>query len=338
MKKLMMACTAAAALAGPAMANTLQIQSSGNTGSFAYAFYEEWAEKFNMMTGADGTKIEILPFQAVVPYRETLDATSAGLLAGDMQAISYFGGRDQVFAVLGDLISGYDTPEQVNSFCEYGGGKEMLQEAYNSILPDQLHVVGCATFTREALIARTPINSVDDLQGVRIRAPEGLATAVFERAGASPVPLPFSEVFSSLEKGVIDAADASSYADNASTGAHDVATYPLYPGIHSMAVLQLVLSENEWNAMAENEQEMLSIWYTAMMSSMTRASEIADKEALAADIANGVTPINWSQEERNKLRDIAVGAWQDAAAESPLAAKALETHLTFMKQIGLIEE
>lgn len=289
------------------------------------------------MTPEDGLKLEILPFGAVVPYRETLEATSAGLLGGDMQAISYFGGRDQVFAILGDLISGYDTPEQVNSFCEYGGGKELLQEAYDSILPGQLHVVGCATFTREALISKNPINGVADLEGVRIRAPEGLATAVFERAGAAPVPLPFSEVFSSLEKGVIDAADASAYADNHSIGAHDIAKYPLYPGIHSMAVLQMVLSKSQWDSLTASEQMSLEVWYTAMMASMTRASEIADKAALAKDLAAGVTPIDWPQEERNKLREIAVGAWEDTANESPLAAKALEAHLTFMKKIGLLD-
>jgi len=334
----LLAGVALAAVASTAGAQTLQIQSSGNSGSFVHLFYQDWVERYNTMTGEDGAKIEVLPFQAVVPYRETLDAITAGILAGDMQAVSYFAGRDQAFSVIGDLIAGYDTPDQVSMFCQYGGGKEILQEAYNSIMPDQLHVVGCAAFTREALVSAVKINGVDDLKGLNIRAPEGLATAVFEAAGASPVPLPYSEVFGSLEQGVIDAADASSYADNASTGVHEVATYPLYPGIHSMAVLQLVVGKTQWNQMSEADQVALETWYTAMMTSMARASFIEDERAKAEEEEAGtVTVIDWPQEERDRLREIAVGAWEATAAESDLADKALKTHRKFMRDIGLLE-
>lgn len=339
MKKFLVAGAMFAASAAAGNAQTLQIQSSGNSGSFVDQFYQEWAERFNKMTGEDGAKIEILPFQAVVPYRETLDAVSVGILAGDMQAVSYFAGRDQAFSIIGDLIAGYDTPEQVSMFCDYGGGKEVLQEAYDLIMPDQLHVVGCAAFTREALVSAVEIRGVDDLKGLNIRSPEGLATAVFEAAGASPIPLPYSEVFSSLEQGVIDAADASSYADNSSTGVHEVATYPLYPGIHSMAVLQLVIGKDQWDSVSEADQIALETWYTAMMTSMTRASLIEDERAKAEEVSEGtVTVIDWPEKERDKLRAIAVGAWEATAAQSEMATKALETHRSFMKSIGLIEE
>jgi hypothetical protein len=47
------------------------------------------------------------------------------------------------------------------------------------------------------------------MAGKKIRSPEGLAAAVFKAAGASPVSIPFSEVYGALEKGIVDAADAS---------------------------------------------------------------------------------------------------------------------------------
>ena len=46
------------------------------------------------------------------------------------------------------------------------------------------------------------------------------------------VPLSRPDVFTSLEKGVIDAADASAYINNATLGFHKVATCPLYSGVH----------------------------------------------------------------------------------------------------------
>lgn len=316
----------------------LNIQATASAGDWVQEFYEEWALKYNAMTGPDGTKIEIMPFQAVVPYRETLDAVSNGILDGDMSAISYFTGRDQLFSIMGDLIAGYDTVDQVQTFCQYGGGKEFMQKVYDQTMPGKLHVVGCAAFSREALVATTPINTLADLKGLKIRSPEGLASEVFKRAGAAPVALPYSEVFTSLEKGVVDAADASSYVNNSAAGLHKIAKYPLYPGIHSMANFQLVISQDKWDAMSEGDRTALDVWFTAMFASLARATDLEDKRIAAEDTAgDDLTIIDWPQAERDQFRAIASEAWEAVAAKSDLAAEALETHKAFMKQIGLMD-
>ena len=72
--------------------------------------------------------ITVLPTKAVVPHRETIDAVAHGILDGDLNAISYFAGRDPAFAMIGDLIAGWDTPEQLQTYCMHGGGKEILQK------------------------------------------------------------------------------------------------------------------------------------------------------------------------------------------------------------------
>ena len=69
--------------------------------------------------------------KAVVPHRETIDAVANGILDGDLNAVSYFAGRDPAFAIIGDLIAGYDTVDQVRTFCMHGGGKEILQKLYD---------------------------------------------------------------------------------------------------------------------------------------------------------------------------------------------------------------
>ena len=61
---------------------TLKIQGTASAGDWVQKFYEKWASKYNAMTGPDGTKIEIMPFQAVVPYRETLDAVATASHSG----------------------------------------------------------------------------------------------------------------------------------------------------------------------------------------------------------------------------------------------------------------
>ena len=138
--------------------------------------------------------IDVLPTKSVVPHRETIDAVANGTIDGDLNAVSYFSGRDPAFAIIGDLIAGYDTVDQVRTFCQYGGGKEILQKLYDKYAKGRGHVVGCGPYAKEAFVSTVPIRGVADFKGVKVRAPEGLAAEVVKRAGAAMVSLPFSEV------------------------------------------------------------------------------------------------------------------------------------------------
>jgi TRAP-type C4-dicarboxylate transport system substrate-binding protein len=327
--------------AGPALAQkTLKVQTSQSAGDFTFQYLsEEWAPKIEAMSGGE-LKLELLPSGSVVPYRESMDAVANGILDGDLTAVSYFSGRDPAFAILGDLIAGYDTTDQVQTFCKHGGGKEALQEAIDAVTGGAVHVIGCGPYAKEALVSKVPIRTVEDFEGVKIRSPEGLAAEVFRRAGATPVALPFSEVFTSLEKGIVDAADASAYVNNTETGMHDVAKYPLYPGIHSMAVLQFTINDETWQSLDPQLQTILEVWYEAAYTDLRRYADLKDQEVVQKDRAGAGTPgievIDWPQEERDKFRKIAVEAWKDYAQQSELAQSAYEAHITFMQSIGLL--
>jgi TRAP-type C4-dicarboxylate transport system substrate-binding protein len=337
------AAVALLGLGGAAAAQqTLKVQTSQSAGDFTFQYMsEEWAPKVAAMSGGE-LKLELLPAGSVVPYRETIDAVANGILQGDLTAVSYFSGRDPVFAMIGDLIAGYDTVDQVQGFCEHGGGKEVLQKAMDEVTGGEIHVVGCGPYAKEALVSKVPIRTVEDFEGVKIRSPEGLAAEVFRRAGASPVALPFSEVFTSLEKGIVDAADASAYVNNTQTGMHDIAKYPLYPGIHSMAVLQFTINQDTWDGLTDAQRAILDTWYDAAYNDLRRYADLKDHEMVQKDKAGegvkGIEVIDWPQEERDKFRQIAVGAWQDFASQSDLAQEAYEAHVAYMMQIGLMSK
>jgi TRAP-type C4-dicarboxylate transport system substrate-binding protein len=319
-------------------AKTLKVQASSKAGDWAHRFMtDKWAPKLSAMSGGN-MKIDVLPTKAVVPHRETIDAVANGILDGDLNAVSYFSGRDPAFAIIGDLIAGYDTVDQVRTFCQYGGGKEILQKLYDKYTKGKVHVVGCGPYAKEAFVSTVPIRGIADFKGVKVRSPEGLAAEVFKRVGAAPVSLPFSEVYTALEKKVIDAADASAHVNNHASGMYKVAKFPIYPGIHSMAVLQFIVNKKVWDKMSKGEQETLEIWYQAAYDAMRREADIQD-QAIAAEQRAGkdITVIDWSNEERAKFREISVAAWYDYAAKSPLAKEALDAHLKYMKATGLLK-
>jgi len=322
-----------------AVTKTLKLQTSQNSGDFTYRYLSDvWVPKVEAMSGGS-LKLQLFPTKSVVPHRETIDAVSVGILDGDLNAVSYFSGRDPVFAMIGDLIAGYDNPDQVQTWCMNAGGKEILQKAYDQYTDGKVHVIGCGPYAREALVSKTPIRGVDDFKGVKIRSPEGLAAEVFKRSGASPVAIPFSEVYTSLDKGIVDAADASAYVNNTASGLHKVARYPIYPGIHSQAVLQFIINKDTWDKLSDAERTILETWYIAAYTDLRRHADLEDRKTAAKDRAGGGTVIeviDWPQSERDKFREIAKGAWADYAKQSPLAQEAYESHVKFMQDYGLL--
>lgn len=324
------------------MAQTvIKVQTANAAGSFSLNYINKnWVPKLKLMTYGN-LEIDIRPSKTVVPHRETPQAVAAGILQGDMNAVAYFAGRDPVFGIMGDLIAGYDTPEQKQMFFRFGGGVEILQKAWDKHFPGKMVVVGAGPFAKEAFVSTVPIRTVEDLKGLKLRSPEGMAAEVFRRTGSAPTSIPFPELYTALEKKVVDAADASSYTNNHSLGFNKIAKYPLYPGIHSMAVLQFVINKDVWDKIGPEGQAALTTWYYAAWTDVTRATDLEDRRLVAADREGSGTPgveiINWSQEERDKLRAIAQGAWQDVGNQSELAKEAYEAHVKFMKTMGLLE-
>jgi len=119
---------------------------------------------------------------------------------------------------------------------------------------------------------------------------------------------------------------------------YKIAKYPIYPGIHSMAVLQFIVNKKVWDKMSKSDQTNLEMWYQASYDAMRREADLED-QAIAAEQRAGtdITVIDWTPEERAKFRAIAVGAWEDFAAKSPLAQEALDAHLKFMRSTGLLK-
>tara|TARA_R110000782_G_scaffold265178_1_gene358747 strand:- start:18695 stop:19729 length:1035 start_codon:yes stop_codon:yes gene_type:complete len=334
MSAVISACVVASAAAG----TTLKVQTSTQSGGFLFQYLEKnWVPKLSEMTKGE-VAIQMMPINSVMPRNETADGVAVGVLDGDLTSSSYFTGRNPAFAILGDLIAGYDTPAQVLKFCKEGGGAEALQALWDKTLPGKIMVIGCSAASKEALVAKVPIRGVAELKGKKIRSPEGLAATVFRKAGASPANIPFSEIFTALEKGVVDAADASAYSDNDKNGFHQIAKYPLYPGIHSMAVHQFTMNKAKWDSFSPATQKAVRDWFYTAYADLQKAIMAQDQALVDRDKAKGdIEVIDWSQKDRDEFRKIAVAAWEETAAKSPEARAALDAHLAFMKREGMLK-
>jgi tripartite ATP-independent transporter DctP family solute receptor len=95
----------------------------------------------------------------------------------------------------------YDSAEQAHDQLQGPAGdfyKEMLEK-------DGLVLLGIGENGMRQLTTNKPINSVEDLKGLKIRVPAmQILLAVFEKLGCNPQSMNFAEVFTALQQGVID--------------------------------------------------------------------------------------------------------------------------------------
>jgi TRAP-type mannitol/chloroaromatic compound transport system substrate-binding protein len=322
-----------AALAGPATADeTWTVQTSTPAGDIAFEITQEFADSIAVMTGGR-LSIRLVPVGSIVQYNETLDAVAAGILDGQITATVYFSGKDPAFALLGDLIAAYEHPDQMLAFMRHGGGDELLRALYAE---HGVYYIGGATPGKEAFVSKVPIMKVEDFAGLKLRAPEGMAQDIFERVGAAPVNLPAAEVYTAVERGVVDAADWSTFSMNQGLGFHEIAKFPIYPGIHSMPILDFSVNPERWEALPEDIKAILEMGTRELARAMTRRLEIQDLDDVRAAKARGVTVIDWPAEERQKLRDVAIEIWREWSTRSAAAEQAYQAQTAFLRSIGLL--
>ncbi|MBV1787691.1 TRAP transporter substrate-binding protein [Marinobacterium sp. D7] len=312
---------------------TFKVQSSDPSGDKNFQIQQQWAERVGKMSGGR-LEIKLLPVGSVVKHTETLDAIKMGILDGHVTATGYFSGKDPAFGLIGNTVGAWSDTSQLLQYINYGGGYELMTELY---APYGVKFVGASTTGVESFVSNVPIDGVDDLKGVKLRAPEGLVQKVFAAAGAAPVNLPGSEVFTALSKGVIDAADYTVFSTNQKAGMNDIAQHPVQPGFHSLPLIDVSVSQKKWDKLPADLQEILTVSVRDFAQDITTQLRIADQQAVK-DARNNpeITIHDWSAEERKKFRAIARSQWAEFAQESDNAMKVYKSITAYLEANGLL--
>lgn len=278
-------------------------------------------------------KIEMFYSSSVVKSVETFDAAASGVLDGDMTGGAYQTGKNAAFQFVGDLMGGYDTPWQQYEWL-YNGGYPKAEKLYNKY---GMHLVGWWIYGQESLASSKPLKGVADLKDFKFRSPPGMETEIFASLGAKPVVMDFTEVFTALETKIIDGADASGLANNVGLGLYDLVKHATYPGFHSMPSDHLAINKEKWDALPKHLQRIIEVAMQKLAFQTTMAFEVKNAEAATKLQAKGVTLHAWSEADRAKFREASQKSWEAWSKKSPEAAEMVQSHVDFMKQLGLVQ-
>lgn len=165
----------------------------------------------------------------------------------------YWKGKDPVLSLFTTVPFGMTANEQ-NAWFWYGGGNELMDAAYAKHGLLSLNV-GNTDMQMGGWFKRE-IKSLADMSGLKVRVP-GLGGEIYARVGAQPVNIPGGELYTALEKNVVDAVEWVGPALDISMGFQQVANFYYTGWQEPAAELQCLINKAKFDQLPPDLQAIL---------------------------------------------------------------------------------
>ena len=181
-----------------------------------------------IVTAATGGKFQITVAAAgeLMPAFGVVDGVQAATVEMAHTAPYYFFGKNEAFA-LGCAIPFGMNQRQFTAWYLQGNGGTLMREFYAGY--NIVNFLGGNTGAQMGGWWRREIKSLADVKGAKFRI-GGFGGKIFEAIGGVPQNIPGGEIYQSLEKGTIDAAEWVGPYDDEKLGFYKVAPFYAYPG------------------------------------------------------------------------------------------------------------
>ena len=245
--------------AAPAVVSTMPKLTWRLTSSFPksldtiYGAAELFARRVREMT--DGNfNIQVFTANEIVGPLQAADAVTDGTVEMAHTASYYYWGKDPTFAIATCIPFGLNSRMQ-NAWMYEGGGIDLMNEFY---APYKIFALpGGNTGSQMGGWFRKEINTPDDFRGLKIRI-GGFGGAIMSRLGAVPQQIPGGDIYPSLEKGTIDAAEWVGPYDDEKLGFYRVARNYYYPGWwEGQAMLHFFINSEKWASLPKTYQAII---------------------------------------------------------------------------------
>ncbi|WP_124066018.1 TRAP transporter substrate-binding protein [Clostridium sp. E02] len=277
---------------------------------------------------------EVNPLDTIVgktdqAFKEKVEELSGGSIQIDIQASGVLGAENDV---LDTMLGGGGTIDmsRISAFAltSYGANKSKLlsipytfagRDHYwkfvnSDLSPEFLmepHDIGLGVrglfYGEEGFrhfFSKTPINSMEDLKGLKIRvSSDPVMTGMVSALGANPTVVSMNELYSALQTGVVDAAEQpiANYKGNAF---QEVAPNLILDG-HTLGAIEVIVTDEAWDKLSGSQQKAMTEAAQYASDFNKKASEEEENKVLEDLKANGV--------KVTEVTDIT--KWQDACKD-----------------------
>jgi TRAP-type mannitol/chloroaromatic compound transport system substrate-binding protein len=259
-----------------------------------------------------------------------LDMTKGGMYQMGHSASYYWKGKDISTVFFCTVPFGMNADEQYAWFY-HGGGMELMQKTYDKF--NVLSFPGGNTGVQMGGWFQKEIKSVDDLKGLKMRIP-GLAGEVFAKLGVNVTNIPPGELYTSLDRGTIDALEWVGPAMDIKMGFHKIAPY-YYTGWHEPATeLQFLVNKEAFEKLPKEYQVMLTTAMKAVTADMYTenfAGSVDAWEKMKTEYP-GITVKTFPKEVLRAMKTAADELYESYAADNASFKEVLESQKAYMKK------
>jgi len=279
-----------------------------------------------------GGRIDITVYAAgeVVPAFGVLDAVGNGVADIGHTAAFYWQGKMPAANFFTTVPFGL-TPNEHVAWIEAGGGQALWDELYapfgvKPFMGGNTGVCMGGWFRRE-------VRALADLRGVKIRS-LGLGGEIYRRLGATPQTTPPAEILTSLQSGVLDAAEFVGPGTDIALGLYRVAPFYYYPGFNKPnGTGECIVALKAWNGLDAELKAVVAHACAAEASFALAEMERLNATALAAltkehNVKLTAFPADLVAAARREADDV-LG---DIASRSAVGAKVHASYMAFRAQ------
>lgn len=290
-----------------------------------YGGGEEIAQRLSEAT--DGRfQIQVFSAGEIVPGLDAINATTDGTVECSHSVGYYNWGKDPAFACGADLPFTFSARAKT-AYNYQGGGIDN----YNAFL-EQYNLVsypGGNTGVQMGGWYRKEINSLADLQGLKMRI-SGLAGRVVEKLGVVPQQIAGGDIYPSLERGTIDAAEWVGPYDDSKLGFQKVAPYYYYPGFwEGGPTVSFFVNKGQWDALPETYKSLFRTCAQAVDQNMLAKYDYLNPTALKELVGTGAQLRSFSEEILTASFAAANEVYAEVSAENEAFKTQYEAMLQF---------
>jgi TRAP-type C4-dicarboxylate transport system substrate-binding protein len=273
---------------------------------------EQWCREIEKRTNGR-VKIAYFPGGTLTPAAQIYDGVVKGISDIGFSCFAYTRGKFPLTEVI-DLPIGLKDGTTAT---------RLINEYYKKFKPkeiDEVKVMYLHAHGPGMLHTKKPVNKLEDLKGMKIRA-TGLASKIVTALGAAPVGTSMPETYDVLRTGVAEGAMAPFEALQGFKWGEVVSSSTVAYGSGYSTGMFIVMNKNKWNSLPPDIQKVFTEVNEEWMERQARAWDEIEKEGVDFTQKRGNKIIRLTNEENAR--------W--AAAVKPL----LDEYLKSMKAKGL---
>jgi TRAP-type mannitol/chloroaromatic compound transport system substrate-binding protein len=316
-----------------AEAITWKIQSGWAGNDIFQQHFLAWKAFVEEMS-AGRLRIDALPVNSVTNINAAIDAVHSGTLDGAHHVPAYYYGKDPAVSLMGTGPMMGMSGQMWLGWYYYGGGQALYEKLVQQKL--RLNVVSLFHMPMQNQPLgwfKQQINGPDDFKGMKFRT-VGLATGIYQGLGASVVSVPGAEVASSLDRGVIDAAEFNNTTSDTVYGLPDARKVLMARSYHQPSeILEISLNKAKYDAMPADLKAIMK--YAAFAESADGEWKQMDQNSkdYAALRSKGVTVVKTPQ----SVLDAQLRAWdaviKDKSNGNPEFVEILKSQVAWAERV-----